>query len=263
MRDRASLARTVSVAVGRERAPVAVFARAPIPGRCKTRLAAAVGAERAAALSAAFVADTLRTLRGVDGVAAELHVADAPEHPFFAAMCARFDLPPPRLQRGRDLGERMRHALGCDGRPALLVGTDAPTLPAALVARALATIRGSDPAAIDPAAGDRAASDRAAGDRAATVLVPVADGGFVLVGTSRGAPSAFLSSAIRWSSAHALADTVRAARAAGLRVALTAPHYDVDDARDLAHLRAQLALDPEAAPETAALLRRPPGTSPF
>jgi rSAM/selenodomain-associated transferase 1 len=221
--------------------PVVVFARAPIPGRCKTRLAATVGPDRAAALSAAFVADTLRTLRAVAGVAPELHVADALEHPFFAATCARFDLPPPRIQRGHDLGERMTHALARDA-PALLVGTDAPTLPAALVRRAIAAITGDDPA---------------------TVLVPVADGGYVLVGRSRRAPSAFLSSAIRWSSPHALADTVRAARAAGLRVALTTPHYDVDDARDLALLRAQLALDAEAAPETAAVLRERPGTSPF
>lgn len=216
--------------------PIAVFARAPVPGRCKTRLAAAIGAEAAAVLHAAFVTDTLRTLGTLDRAAPELHVADSPEHPFFAATCARFGLPPPRRQREGDLGARMHAALDRGG-PAMIVGTDAPTISAALVREAIAAL------------------DRGV----AVVLTPVADGGYVSIGVAGSDPAGFLAtSAIRWSSAHALADTVRAARAAGHGVALTTPHYDVDDARDLALLRAHLALDPEAAPETAALLRRSP-----
>jgi glycosyltransferase A (GT-A) superfamily protein (DUF2064 family) len=86
------------------------------------------------------------------------------------------------------------------------------------------------------------------------VLTPVADGGYALIGAARGAP--FLRAAsIRWSSSHALADTVRAARADRRSALLTAPHHDVDTADDLALLVAHLARDPDAAPATARVLR--------
>ncbi|MDQ3034379.1 MAG: TIGR04282 family arsenosugar biosynthesis glycosyltransferase [Myxococcota bacterium] len=222
--------------------PIAVFARAPIPGRCKTRLAATIGAERAAALSAAFVVDTLRTVRAIDRLAPELHVADSPEHPFFAAMCARFALPAPSLQREGELGARMCSALD-RGAPSLIVGSDAPTIAPSILLEAIVALEegGAD-----------------------LVLSPAADGGYVLIGSAGRAPPAFLvSPGARWSTAHALADTVRGARRAALRVALTSPAYDVDDAPDLALLTLQLALDPEAAPETAAVLRGEARPSPF
>ena len=51
-----------------------LFAKAPIPGRAKTRLAAAIGAEQAAELYRAFVADTIAKLTEFRGFAdIELH----------------------------------------------------------------------------------------------------------------------------------------------------------------------------------------------
>jgi len=126
-----------------------------------------------------------------------------------------------------DLGARMAHAIGQGA--ALVVGTDVPTLPHAILSHAIDALAGHD-----------------------VVLTPAADGGYVLIG-SRSDP-AYLRAAIRWSSRHALADTLRAARAQGLRVALTAPHHDVDTIEDLRVLRAHLGLDPGAAPRTAAVI---------
>lgn len=224
------------------RIPIVVFARAPIPGRCKTRLASSVGAEAAAALSSAFLIDTLTTLATIEELAPELHVADSADHPFFDELCARFELAAPIVQLEGDLGTRMQHALD-RGAPTLLVGSDAPTIPASILRAAIAATRDAD-----------------------VVLTPVGDGGFVLIASAGRAPTCFLSSgdpAMRWSTAHALADTVRAARAAGLTVALTAPHYDVDTAADLALLATQLAHDPSAAPASAAVLRRRLGMPAF
>lgn len=227
--------------------PIVVFLRAPIPGRAKTRLAAAIGAERAAALAEAFALDTVARCGEVPGLAPELH-ADGPlDHPLFAALAARAGLAPAIAQEGGALGERMHRSLARARRAArtgdaLLVGTDGPTLPATVLTEAAAAIR-------------EGAAD--------LVLTPTADGGFVLIGTSARAPTDFLgASGLRWSSPHALADTVRAARTHGLRVHLTSPHYDVDAPDDLRLLAAHLALDPAAAPETARLLlgrrRAPP-----
>lgn len=219
---------------------IAIFARPPIPGRCKTRLSAVLGEEGAAALAAAFMIDTLATCRAVPELAPELHVAEAPDHPFFLELCARFELAPPILQVGEGLGTRMARSLG-DG-PALLLGTDAPTLPVSILRQAIAALVHRD-----------------------VVLAPVADGGFVLVGAR--APATFLEGPIRWSSPHALADTMRAARAAGLGVALTSPHYDVDEPGDLRLLRAHLTLVPGLAPATSAALPflgdRRPGPAEF
>lgn len=203
-----------------------------MPGECKTRLAAAIGAERAATLYAAFVADTLATLRAEPELAPELHVTD--EHPLFAALCARFDLPPPRRQTRGDLGARMHRALDRSPRsPVLLAGSDAPSLTGAILREARAALDAHD-----------------------LVLTPAPDGGFPLIGSSGREPTSFLlDHDIRWSSRYALADTMRAARAAGLAVALTAPAYDVDEPRDLALLATHLALAPALAPRSAEALR--------
>lgn len=210
--------------------PIALFARPPSPGRCKTRLAAALGAERAAALYEAFVTDTVAKVRAVPALAPELHVSEDADHPFFRALCARFDLPRPVVQPSAGLGARMAHALG-SGRRALLIGTDAPALSPALLGHALRSLESHD-----------------------VVLTPAADGGFPLVGTA-GRPAFLAAPELRWSSAHALADTMRAARAHGLSVALTPPAYDVDEPGDLALLATHLALDPSLAPRTAEALR--------
>jgi rSAM/selenodomain-associated transferase 1 len=200
---------------------IAIFAREPIPGRAKTRLARAIGGARAAALYAAFVRDTVARCRAIDAI--EIHVADpdAPS-PFLASLAA-----PLVPQRGADLGARMAHALA---RADLVVGTDAPTLPAATLREARGLLASHD-----------------------VVLSPAADGGFVLIG-ARGGASFLRESPIRWSSERTLADTIRAARRAHRTIALTAPHHDVDTADDLRLLRAQLALDPLAAPHTASAI---------
>ncbi|UJR86080.1 TIGR04282 family arsenosugar biosynthesis glycosyltransferase [Sandaracinus amylolyticus] len=206
---------------------VAIFTRPPIPGRCKTRLARAIGDARAAELHAAFVIDTITHVRARDGLRPELHVTE--DHPFFAPLCTRFDLPPPIVQVEGDLGARMSHALDLAPGPACVIGTDAPTLPHALIG----------------------AASIALGERD-FVCTPASDGGYVLIGSASRAPSTFLADPrIRWSSRHALADTMRAAPSP---FALTAPWYDVDEPADLALLTTHLTLDPRAAPATADLL---------
>lgn len=200
---------------------VAIFAREPIPGKAKTRLAAAIGPEAAAELYAAFVRDTIEHCRAIDAI--EIHVADPDEpHPFLASLGAPLV---PQVS-DPDLGVRMAHALR---RASIVVGTDAPTLRPSIPLAARALL---------------------ARERAELVLAPAADGGYVLIATDHDA-SFLAKSSIRWSSEHALADTIRAARSVGRTIALTAPHYDIDTVEDLRLLRAHLGLDPHAAPYTA------------
>ena len=112
---------------------------------------------------------------------------------------------------------------------ALLVGSDLPTLPTVPLLAAASVLRE---------------------DRSDVVLGPSADGGFYMIGARGDAPR--LGPGVRWSTAHALADT--RARLAPRRVAMVRPWYDMDTPEDLRLLRAHLALAPEAAPRTTAVL---------
>ncbi|MBX3274385.1 MAG: TIGR04282 family arsenosugar biosynthesis glycosyltransferase [Sandaracinaceae bacterium] len=200
-------------------APLLVFGRAPRPGTTKTRLIGALGAAGAAQLSAAFLADVLATSARV-APAVELWCPPEDVEEMEGA----------RPQRGDDLGARMTHALAdalSRAPAALLIGSDVPTLPASHLAAALDALARHD-----------------------VVLGPSADGGFYLIGARGEVPD--LGGPIRWSSRHAL-DDVRA-RLRGLRVGLARPWYDVDTEEDLRLLRAHLALDPRAAPRSAATL---------
>jgi uncharacterized protein len=217
-------------ASGRPLAPaqVVVMAKYPSPGSVKTRLAAQIGASTACRLYAAFVGDLAERLAG-----AGLPVTWAvwpPDAPFAALVSGQRCI----AQVGRDLGERMEAAMqACRDAtplPVITVGADAPHL---------------DPARLTEAA------EALTGD-ADVVLGPATDGGYYLIGLRAPCPALFRD--IAWGSSGVLDATLARARAAGLRVLLLAPTFDVDDADGLAALRALLARGGAALPRTAAVL---------
>ena len=196
---------------------------------------AVLGVEGAARLYAAFLADTLATAARVaaSGHAdVALWVAGVPDDAALLAVPEAAALP--RIaQPELDLGARMRAALDAGvashGR-ALVVGSDAPTLPAGILVSACAALARFD-----------------------LVLGPAADGGYVIVGSRVPLPAEVFAG-VRFSTAHARADTLAGARRAGLSVACVAPWYDVDTPEDLRLLRLHLALAPDTAPHTARVL---------
>jgi rSAM/selenodomain-associated transferase 1 len=184
-----------------------VFARAPRLGTVKRRLAQGIG-ERAA-------------LRFHQATLHRLLCALAADRRFDTVLAvtpdaARLRLPARvrRVGQGRgDLGHRMDRVLrrfpsGC----AAIVGADIPAA----------------------GAGDLAAAFRALG-HADAVFGPATDGGYWLVGLSPRRPARPFAG-VRWSSAHALADTLANFR--GRRVAMLRPLSDVDSAADWASLPA-------------------------
>lgn len=195
-------------------ARVLVFARAPVPGRCKTRLIPALGASGAAALHRHL---TLRTLRAALGTGApvELWCAPDPHHAFFSRCRHRFGV---RLRRqpAGDLGRRMALALarvlreGADA--AVLVGADCPTLSTVDMAKALAALEQDDCA-----------------------LQPSSDGGYVLIGARRFERRAL--AGIRWSSGYELAQTQRRMARCGLGVSELEVRADLDTPADLRRAR--------------------------
>jgi uncharacterized protein len=216
--------------VRRRRVPVCVFAKPPLAGLAKTRLAGELGASRAAALARAFFQDTWATV-----------CARPWARPILASTTddvASFGLlrrPEVWLQGEGDLGARMEHvlrqALGQAPR-ALLIGADLPGLPPDHLDAALATL-----------------------DQAEVVLGPSADGGFYLLGATRLRPGAL--SGLIWSVASTHARTRERLVATGHSVGAAPAWFDVDEPGDLPRLRAMLAETPSLAPRTRFALPGP------
>ncbi len=191
---------------------LAVFARSPVPGRVKSRLAPGLPAPLAAALYAGLLADVFAAVSAAVADERLAYWADdpgaAPEG-FLA-----------RRQHGGDLGERLRNAfaelLPGESDRALVIGSDTPPLTTAHIDDALAALETRD-----------------------AVLGPTRDGGYWCVGLRRPAPELFAD--IPWSTPDVFTRTLARARAAGLGVATAATLDDLDTPSDLAVLVGALA----------------------
>ncbi len=209
-----------------------LLAREPAPGRVKTRLAAAIGPRRAAAHYAAVLHDQAAAHPSRAWTCGVAHAGRRPGPRLRRLFRAPWFLQP---QGGGTLGERLarasRRAFRAGAPTVLLAGSDAPTLSAPDIVRALSALRSSD-----------------------LVLAPAPDGGFSLAGLGLRADASRLFARVRWSTRSALADVRRNGVELGLRVALLPPVPDVDVAADLPPLRRRLGRKGRRAPATRALL---------
>lgn len=190
-------------------ATVIVFARAPVAGRVKTRLAARLGEARAARVHQRLTALALRTALAARCGRVELHAATP--HRWLLALGRRARVAV-RLQRGADLGERMAHATRAALRRSsrvLLIGSDCPELAPRELRRAASWLAGG----------------------ADAVLAPAYDGGYGVIGLKRRAEFIFV--AMSWGSARVYAETARRLESAGWRMRALDPVADVDCAEDL------------------------------
>jgi rSAM/selenodomain-associated transferase 1 len=202
------------VAVRFADARILVFAKAPLPGQVKTRLAPPLTQQQAAALHRELVSGTLERLARAHIAPVELWCAPHPGFSFFTELEARFGV---RLypQTGRDLGERMLRAAR-DGlsrcRRLVLVGTDCPVLTGAEAAEALNALARRDAA-----------------------LGPAEDGGYVLLGLKRAAPELFAD--MPWGTAEVAGLTRARMTGLGWRWAELPTLWDLDRPADLARYR--------------------------
>lgn len=195
----------------RARRHVVIFAKAPRLGQVKRRLAADIGAVPALV----FYRRTLRdvTLRLAKDRRWQCWLAVTPDQAVHMRRVWPSRLP--RLGQGiGDLGERMARCFqGLPPGPAVIVGSDIPGLRARHVALAFGALGNHD-----------------------AVFGPAADGGYWLVGLRRRPRGVDPFGAVRWSSAHALADTL-AGLPRSFRVAFLETLVDVDDGAALNSVR--------------------------
>jgi rSAM/selenodomain-associated transferase 1 len=193
-----------------------VFAKAPQPGRVKTRLIPVLGETGAAQLQRELIERTLRTAAAADLGAVELWCAPGPDEPYFSD-CARRHEIILRAQSEGDLGLRMARALESaltEGAPALLIGCDCPVLTPAYLHEAATALAGGDDA----------------------VFGPAEDGGYVLVGVAR-RPAAELFVDMAWGGATVMQETRTRLERGNWRWRELAPLWDLDRPEDLARLR--------------------------
>ncbi len=191
-----------------------VFAKAPRPGVAKTRLIPALGAQGAADLALRMLLHTLEQAlaSGVGDV--ELCMSPGPGASAWDGVALPPDLQLSDQGEG-DLGQRMARAVDrvttTLAQPVLLMGTDCPALSAAHIAHAAQQLQQHD-----------------------AVLVPVADGGYVLMGLH--APCAEVFSNMAWSTATVASETIRRLAGQNCSVWLGPRLHDIDEPDDLVHL---------------------------
>lgn len=191
---------------------VAILAKAPLPGLAKTRLAPALGADGAAALQARLIERAVETARAANIGPVTLWAAPDQHHPTFQTLAALFGVKL-ACQPDGDLGLRMLAALEAARGPALVIGTDCPSLqPAHLCAAVEALAGGVD-----------------------AVVVPVEDGGYSLIGMRRPEPSLFTD--MPWSTAGVMAETRRRLTRLSLSWREPARLWDVDLPEDVERLK--------------------------
>jgi uncharacterized protein len=194
---------------------VAVLAKAPLAGFCKTRLTPALGADGAAALQERLTAHAVATACAADIGPVTLWATPDASHAGFRALAQRHPIALAAQPDG-DLGRRMLSAIEAANGPALVIGTDCPALtPQHLSIAAAHLCNGVD-----------------------VVLIPAEDGGYVLIGMIMPQPAVF--AGMTWSTDTVAAETRRRLARLGLSWREPARLWDVDRPEDLPRLDAVL-----------------------
>jgi rSAM/selenodomain-associated transferase 1 len=204
-----------------------LFAKRPVAGLVKTRLALATSAEWSAQVAVAFLEDQIDRLSKIDCRRVIVFAPSEAESFFLDPAQGRFELTP---QVEGDLGRRMARFLesqfATGASAVVLLGTDSPTMPLEFIDRAFHLLNDHD-----------------------VVLGPATDGGYYLLGCSRGVPPIF--DGIAWGGSTVLEETIARLALTSCRLALLPPWYDVDTPADWQMLRGHLAalrragVDPE------------------
>lgn len=210
-----------------------IMAKAPRPGRVKTRLTQSLPVEAVTELYRCLLDDTLALARS-SSLGAET-----------AIMCPASDVEElARLTRGEvrviaqngeglaaGLTSVFAHFATPSRQSVVAFNSDSPHLPASVLASAFEALNVHD-----------------------VVVGPTHDGGYYLVGAKAAHPALFDGDGMGTQSA--LDALLARARALHLSVGYTDPFYDIDVEDDLARLAAELRLAPARAPRTAAWLER-------
>lgn len=194
---------------------ICVFAKAPVAGQVKTRLAPLLGLEGAAALARQMLEQTCLEAQAVPDAKVELCTSPEPADPSWSGLLPTGLAAMP--QGEGDLGARLdraaRRVIG-GGDWAVLIGTDCPSLDSERLRGVCRTLEARD-----------------------AFIHPARDGGYALLAFKHYSPLLF--SEIAWSGPDVAAETIARLRKLGWRYSVGEVLRDIDEPADYeAHLRA-------------------------
>ncbi len=209
-----------------------IMAKAPRPGKVKTRLIPSLSPEIVTAFYGCLLDDTLALARSLNDVEV-------------AIMCPGSDINELEQLAGNEVsvvaqkGEGLAagltsvfaHFAERHPRRTIAFNSDSPHLPPAVLEGAFEMLSTND-----------------------LVVGPTYDGGYYLVGATASHPTLFARDAMGTSSA--LERLLSRAQALNLTVGMVEPFYDIDVADDLTRVAAELRLAPTRAPHTAEWLKK-------
>ncbi len=185
---------------------IAVFARAPVAGQCKTRLIPRLGADGAALLQEKLVEHALKVAVAADVGPVVLWCEPDDAHAFFQRCRAQFGICL-KIQSGAELGARMDQAFRDAAGPMLLMGSDCPSITPVDLRDCAAALQATD-----------------------AVFLPAEDGGYGLVGLNEPSPEIF--SNMQWSTPQVMAQTIARLQRAGRQWREIRTIWDVDEPAD-------------------------------
>lgn len=214
------------------RRTLVIMAKAPRPGRVKTRLAQSLPVEAVTDLYRCLLDDTMALARSLGSVQAALMCPALDVEELARFVQGALEVVP---QNGEGLAAGLTSVFarfaGRGGQRVVAFNSDSPHLPPSVLESAFEALTNHD-----------------------VVVGPTHDGGYYLVGAK--AAHAALFDGDRMGTRSALDVLRERARALHLSVGFTEPFYDIDVEGDLFRLAAELRLAPSRAPRTAGWLEQ-------
>lgn len=186
-----------------------IFAKNPIPGKVKTRLAATIGVDEALSVYKRLLLHTHSITEGIDCCKLVYYSGYTEKNDCWSSGYEQ------EVQQGADLGERMMSAFDdvfkTGTTKAVIIGTDCPGLKTTIIQEAFDKLQVYD-----------------------VVIGPAADGGYYLLGTKKLYRQFF--SNIQWSTDTVLKATVALCKQLKLHYYLLPVLNDIDEEKDLQYL---------------------------
>lgn len=188
-----------------------IFAKNPVYGKVKTRLAATIGNDKALFIYLELLKSTIAVTRYLP-VNKIVYYSDYIEKNdiWDNAIFTK------QVQAGKDLGQRMNnafvHAFNKGNEKVVIIGTDCPQINSAILMNAFAYLDSYD-----------------------TVIGPAKDGGYYLLGMKQAHAKLFEN--ILWSTSSVLKQSINACSQSNLSHYLLPELSDVDEEKDLMYLK--------------------------
>lgn len=205
-----------------------IFAREPVPGKVKTRLAQSIGNKAASDIYSAMLADTVNKASTLEDIQVMIFWATENDAVTDFPNLSRIDM---FVQHGADLGKRMENAFetafSCGISSCCIIGSDSPDLPIEVLSQAFHSLEAID-------------TD--------IVYGPAEDGGYYLLGMKQLWRRLFDN--VQWSTPDVMEKTLERINELQLNSIRLSQWYDIDTFEDLRRIANSTGTDARLTRET-------------